>query len=110
MNIKYPNNDYLNRQASIRGSLEKAMNRFKSLIKDKVHESNQTKSYSDSVVDTLNRLLAEANSLDQVSPGEGIFSLIVLCLRTNLKLKDMIIDLEVKVRDLELEVKRLKKK
>ena len=109
MKINYPNNDYLNKKEKIRSSLETVMNRFKDLIKDKTHEKNQTKAYNDNVVDILNRLLVEANDLDRNNPGEGIFSLIVLCLRTNLKLKDMIINQDVRIRDLELKLKRYKK-
>lgn len=109
MKINYPNNDYLSKQGKIRNSLESVMNRFKDLIKDKTHEKNQTKAYNDNVVDILNRLLVEANELDRTNPGEGIFSLIVLCLRTNLKLKDIIVEQDVRIRDLELKLKRYKR-
>lgn len=109
LKINYPNNDYLSRQGKVRSSLELVMNRFKDLIKDKTHEKNQTKAYNDNVVDILNRLLVEANDLDKTNPGEGIFSLIVLCLRTNLKLKDMIVEQEVKIKELELKLKRYRK-
>jgi hypothetical protein len=107
LKINYPNNDYLNRQNKVRSSLEVAMGRFKDLIKDKIHPSNKTKTYDDTTVDILNNLLVEANELDKINSGEGIFSLIVLSLRTNLKLRDMIIEQEVKIKELELKLKRI---
>ena len=51
---------------------------FKDLVKDKIHPKNKTKTYEDNTVEILNKLLVEANELDKVNPGEGIFSLIVL--------------------------------
>ena len=107
MSINYPSNDYLNKKKQIRSSLESAMSRFKDLVKDKIHPKNKTKTYEDNTVDILNRLLVEANELDKVNPGEGIFSLIVLSLRTNLKLRDMIIEQEVKIKELELKIKKI---
>ena len=53
--------------------------------------------------------MVAADELDDVNPGEGIFGLIILSLRSTLKVKDHIVDLEVRVRDLEREVSRLKK-
>ena len=108
MDVKYPTNNYLNQQKKVRGALEISMNAFKDLIKDKIHPENKTKAYEEKTVSVLNNLLSEANNLDQIRPGEGIFGLIVLCLRTNLKLKDMVIEQEHKIKELELEIKRLK--
>ena len=47
--------------------------------------------------------------MDSENPGEGIFGLIVLSLRSNLKLRDEIVKMNVEVRDLKMEIKRLKK-
>ena len=41
-------------------------------------------------------------------PGEGIFGLIILSLRSSLKMKDELIKTEVKLRELEREIKKLK--
>lgn len=108
MSVKYPSNNYLNNQRKVRGALEVSMNAFKDLIKDKIHPKNKTPAYEEKTVGVLNNLLSEANDLDQVRPGEGIFGLIVLCLRTNLKLKDMIVEQDHKIRQMELEIRRLK--
>ena len=90
MNIEYPKNDYLKKQSLVRNSLEVAMNGFKDLIKDKIHPKNKSKAYE-----------------DRTNPGEGIFSLIVLCLRTNLKLRDLMVEQEHKIKELEIRIKKL---
>jgi len=82
---------------------------YKELLADKTHPDNQTNAYNERVKKTLQRLLTAANDLDEVVPGEGIFGLIALSLRTNLKLKDENTILEKKLRDLEREVRRLQK-
>jgi hypothetical protein len=107
MNIEYPKNDYLRKQSLVRNSLEVAMNGFKDLIKDKIHPKNKSKAYEDNTIDILNRLLVEANDLDRTNPGEGIFSLIVLCLRTNLKLRDLMVEQEHKIKELEIRIKKI---
>ena len=61
------------------------------------------------MVSVLNRLLIAADELDEVNPGEGIFGLIVLSLRSSLKLKDENVKLQVEVRELKREIGRLKK-
>ena len=53
--------------------------------------------------------IVPADKLDEDNPGEGIFGLIVLSLRSSLKLKDENIKLEVKIAELEREIKRVKK-
>ena len=61
-------------------------------------------------ISVLNNLLVSANELDEENPGEGIFSLIVLSLRSSLKLRDRCNLLEVENRELKREVKKLSKK
>lgn len=89
--------------------VERAFNDFKQLLSDKTHPDNQTPAYNNNVVSVLNRLLVAADELDGVNPGEGIFGLIVLSLRSCLKLRDDNTKLEVQVRELKREVNRLKK-
>lgn len=109
-NVKIPsNNKYLQSKVAARNTVEKAFDDFKSLLKDKTHPDNQTPAYHNNVVSILNRLLVAADKLDEENPGEGIFGLIVLSLRSTLKLKDENIKLESKIAELEREIKRVKK-
>lgn len=109
--IKVPkNNHYLkSKKSEAQSGVESAFNDFKKLLADKVHPDNQTPAYHNNVVATLNRLLVAADELDGVNPGEGIFGLIVLSLRSILKLKDDNLKLEVELRELKREIGRLKK-
>jgi len=87
-----------------------AFDGFKSLLSDKTHPDNQTTAYHNNVVSILNRLLVSADELDDSNPGEGIFGLIILSLRSSLKLKDEIIKVEVENRELRIEIEKLKKR
>lgn len=109
--IKVPsNNRYLkSKKSEAQNTVENAFNDFKKLLSDKVHPDNQTPAYHNNVVATLNRLLIAADELDGVNPGEGIFGLIVLSLRSILKLKDDNIRLEVELREAKREIGRVKK-
>tara|TARA_B100001027_G_C16077070_1_gene245577 strand:- start:142 stop:495 length:354 start_codon:yes stop_codon:yes gene_type:complete len=109
--VKVPsNNRYLkSKKAEAQNSVENAFEEFKKLLSDKVHPDNQTPAYHNNVVSVLNRLLIAADELDEVNPGEGIFGLIVLSLRSSLKLKDENVKLQVEVRELKREIGRLKK-
>jgi hypothetical protein len=53
--------------------------------------------------------LTSADELDKVVPGEGIFGLLILSLRSSLKMRDELIKNEVKIRELERELKKLKR-
>jgi hypothetical protein len=110
-NIKIPsNNRYMaSKKAATQNSVEKAFDDFKEILLDKTHPDNQTPAYKKNVISTLNRLLVAADELDELNPGEGIFGLIILCLRSSLRLKEERLKLEVKVLELEREVNRLKK-
>ena len=109
--VKGPsNNRYMDsKKSDAQSSVESAFNDFKKLLADKIHPDNQTPAYHNNVVSILNRLLVAADDLDGINPGEGIFGLIVLSLRSILKLKDDNIKLEVEIRDLKRETGRLKK-
>lgn len=109
--VKVPsNNRYMKSKTdTAKKKVENAFDDYKSLISDKTHPDNQTAGYHNNVVSILNRLLVAADELDSINPGEGIFGLIVLCLRSNLKLKDENVKLEVKLRDVKIELDRLKK-
>jgi len=109
--VKVPsNNRYLkSKKAEAQSSVEGAFNDFKKLLADKTHPDNQTPGYHNNVVSILNRLLVAADELDEINPGEGIFGLIVLSLRSTLKLKDDLVIMEVEARELKREIGRLKK-
>lgn len=101
------NNNYLNsKKHKVKSAAESAIADYNNLINDKTHEDNQGQAYKNNEMNILNRLLVGADELDSKNPGEGIFSLIVLALRTNIKLKNKIIDLEMKIKDLKIELKR----
>jgi hypothetical protein len=53
--------------------------------------------------------LTTADELDKVVSGEGIFGLVILSLRSSLKMRDELIRNEVKLRELERELKKLKR-
>jgi len=104
------NNRYMeSKKTDAQNSVESAFNDFKKLLSDKTHPDNQTPAYHNNVVSILNRLLIAADELDGINPGEGIFGLIVLSLRSTLKQKDEHIKLEVEIRELKREIGRLKK-
>ena len=95
------NNKYLeSRKAKSSSDIETAFNDYKNLLADKTHPDNQTPAYHNNVVSILNRLLVAADKLDESNPGEGIFGLIILSLRSSLKLKDEVIKMDVEIREL----------
>lgn len=109
--IKVPKNTrYMDsKKSTAQNNIETAFNDFKGLLANKTHPDNQTPAYHNNVVSILNRLLVAADEMDGLNPGEGIFGLIVLSLRTSLKLHDDNIKLEVDVQSLRKEIGRLKK-
>jgi len=107
-NINIPTNNYLkNKKRNPRKKAEGAFQEFKKLMDDKTHPDNQTEGYKNNVVSTLNSLLVSANELDEDNPGEGIFSLIILSLRSSLKLRDRCNKLEVENRELKRGLKKM---
>jgi len=110
-NIRAPqNNRYMDaKKNQAKQNAESAMAEFKKILTDKTHPDNQTPAYQNNVVHVLNRLLISADELDSQNPGEGIFGLIILSIRSVLKLKDDNIKLEVEVNNLKKEIERLKK-
>ncbi len=110
-NLQMPKSRYLEaKKATAKNQMTHAFDEYKALLRDKVHPDNQTAAYNKRVAVTLQRLLTAADELDSVVPGEGIFGLIVLCLRTNLKLKDQNVELESEVEKLKREINKLKKR
>jgi len=110
-NLRMPQSSYMEKKnVDARSGISKAFDEYKALLKDHTHPDNQTPAYNQRVVKTLQRLLTSAEELDSVSPGEGIFGLMVLALRTGLKLKDENVKLQKEVRDLRIEVRRLSKR
>ena len=109
--VKVPKNTkYMDsKKNEVQSNIENAFNDYKKLLADKIHPDNQTPAYHNNVVSILNRLLVAADELDGVNPGEGIFGLIVLALRSSLKLKDDNVKLEVEIRALNREINRIKK-
>jgi hypothetical protein len=88
---------------------EKAVEEYKALLEDKTHADNRTAAYNKNAMAVFNRLMVAADELDSQDPGAGVFGLIILSLRVSLSLKDKIIDLETKNRELERRIKRLDK-
>ena len=82
---------------------------FKKILTDKIHPDNQTKAYHNNVKSILERLLVSANELDGFSQGEGMYGLMVLSLRSSLKMKDELIKAEVRLNNLENELRKLRK-
>ena len=109
--VKVPaNNKYMNsKKEKAQSDIEAAFNDYKKLLADKTHPDNQTPAYHKNVISTLNRLLVAADSLDEENPGEGIFGLIILSLRSSLKLKDDNVKLSMEIREVKREIDRLKK-
>ena len=100
--------NYLKNKQKETIKLEDAFEDFKKVLNDKTHPDNQTESYRRNLMGSLNRLVVAADEADSVNPGEGVFGLIILSLRSIIKLKDEIIKVEVKNRELQLEIKKLK--
>ena len=109
--IKVPaNNRYMaSKKDKAQSDVEAAFNEYKKLLSDKTHPDNQTPGYHKNVVATLNKLLVAADSLDEENPGEGIFGLIILALRSSLKLRDNNIIMSAEIRELRRELDRVKK-
>ena len=95
---------------SAKNNITDAFGDFKALLSDKTHPDNQTVAYHNNVISILNRLLVSADELDDTNPGEGIFGLIILSLRSSLKIKDEIVKPEVENRELKIEIEKLKKR
>jgi len=110
-NIRSPqNNRYMDsKKNQAKQNAETAMAEFKRILNDKTHPDNQSPGYQNNVVHILNKLLISADELDTQNPGEGIFGLIILSIRSILKLKDDNIKLEVEINSLKKEIERLKK-
>lgn len=107
--MKVPGSQYLANKKTAAKKAESVFEEYKSLLSDKTHPDNQSEGYKKNVVDVLNRLLVCADEMDTQTPGQGIFSLIVLSLRSNLKLKDEIIKLEFENKKLKREIANIKK-
>nr|BDD46179.1 hypothetical protein 16 [bacterium] len=109
-NLTMPSSRYLDaKKQEAKSHLTTVFDEYKELLRDKTHPDNQTAIYNKRVQRTLQRLLSSADNMDAITPGEGIFGLIVLALRSILRVKDENVRLEVKIRDLEKEINRLKK-
>lgn len=103
------NNQYLDsKKDDSRKRMEKSILEFNKILNDKTAPENQTSGYENNVKTMLNGLLVSANDLDNINPGEGIFSLIILCIRSILKLRDKNTELEIQVKKLSNEITKLK--
>jgi len=104
------NSSYLdNKKQEAKIRFSGVIEEYKKLLADKTHPDNQTQAYHNNVKSILTRLLTTADELDKVVPGEGIFGLIILSLRSSLKTRDELVKNEVKLRELERELKKLKR-
>lgn len=108
--LNLPKNRYIvSKEKEAKKHLAKAFDEYKEVMRDRTHPKNQTATHKKIVQSTIQRLLSAADNMDSYNPGEGIFGLIVLCLRMNIQLRDDNIILEHKVKEIERELKRLKK-
>jgi hypothetical protein len=109
-NVKAPSSRYLeNKKQNAKSKITDAFDEFKKLLNDTTHPENQTDAYHKIVQTTLNRLMVAASELDDSNPGEGLFGLIILSLRSILKVKDENVKLQVEIRELKKEINKLKK-
>lgn len=109
-NLDMPSSRYLeSKKQEAKGHVVTVFDEYKTLLKDRTHPDNQNALYNKRVQKTLQRLLSAADNMDSHTPGEGIFGLIVLSLRSTLRVKDENVRLEHKLKELEKEIKRLKK-
>lgn len=108
--LDMPQNRYIEaKKKEAQSQLTNVFDEYKELLKDKTHPDNQNALYDKRVQKTLQRLLSAADNMDAHTPGSGIFGLIVLSLRSILRIKDENIVLEYKIKELEKEIQRLKK-
>ena len=108
--LDMPSSRYLDaKKNEAKGHLSTVFDEYKALLKDRTHPDNQNALYNKRVQKTIQRLLSAADNLYAHTPGEGIFGLIVLCLRSTLRVKDENVRLEHKIKEMEKEIKRLKK-
>jgi hypothetical protein len=104
------NSSYLDsKKQDAKSRFSAVVEEYKKLLADKTHPDNQTPAYHNNVRSILTRLLTTADELDKVVSGEGIFGLVILSLRSSLKMRDELIRNEVKLRELERELKKLKR-
>ena len=89
---------------------EAAVDEYKLLLEDKTHPQMRTNAYNKNVIEVFNRLLIAADNLDEINPGSGVFGLIILALRASLALKDKNIELQVKLKEQDIAIKKLEKR
>lgn len=92
-----------------KAKVSKVFDEYKEILRDKTHPKNQKNSYQIKVKKTLQRLLTSADELEESAPGEGIYGLVILSLRSILFLKDKNIELEKEIFELRKEISRMKK-
>lgn len=108
--IRAPTSKYLeSKKQGAKTKVTEVFDEYKELLKDKTHPDNQTPAYNKRVVVTLQRLMSAAADLDDSNPGEGIFGLIILSLRSILIVKDENVKLQVELKELKKEINRLSK-
>jgi hypothetical protein len=107
-----PESHYLKNQKNEQArpdEFQAAMDGYKHYLRDQTHPDNKTQGYEKNLFHALNKLFVAANERDKLKPGEGIFGLFALCLQSLLHIKDEVVKLRKEVRDLRLEIKRLKR-
>jgi hypothetical protein len=82
---------------------------FKKILNDKTLPENQSLAQKEHVTKIITRMLIDAEELDNTDPGNGIFSLIAVSLKSVLKVKDQCSKLESELREVKAELRRLKK-
>lgn len=105
------NSSYMDaKRQEVQRRFSTVLEEFKKLLGDKTHPENQTAAYHKNVQGILGRMVSTADEIDQETPGGGIFALIALSLRSSLRMKDELVKQEVRIRDMEREIKQLKQR
>lgn len=105
------NSSYLDaKRQEVQRRFSTVLDEFKKLLGDKTHPENQTASYHKNIQGILGRMLSVADEADQQTPGSGLWALLAVSLRSHLRMKDELVKQEVRIREMELEIKRLKQR
>jgi hypothetical protein len=105
------NSSYMDaKRQEVQRRFSTVLDEFKKLLGDKTHPDNQTAAYHKNIQGILGRMLSTAEEVDQQTPGGGLWALFAVSLRSHLRLKDELTKQEVRIRDMEREIKQLKQR
>lgn len=99
-----------NKVMSARDKLEKVVKDYLLLLDDKVLEKNKSEARKKQEHFTVGELVKVAEAMDQENMGEGVFAMAITTLRTSLKMRDRINDLEFLIYSALRDIKNVEKK